>query len=133
MNEKKVQRLRNKQLFQAVLKKGQSVRGSFLALYWLERPGETTSQVGYAVGKRLGNAVRRNKIRRRLRHIQHGYRHLLRQGVALVWLARPYSVQADFHELQMELKRLLYKAGLVGQTSKVESEANGSACADHHH
>ena len=113
MVKNKDRRLRDRNLFQKVLKKGQSVHGSFLTLYWLKEGDGEPSKIGYAVGRRLGKAVARNKMRRRLRHAQYGYNQRLKDGYALVWLARRYGMQADFHCLQREMGALLEQANLL--------------------
>ena len=113
MVKNKDRRLRDRNLFQNVLKKGQSVHGSFLALYWLNDDNGEPSKIGYAVGRRLGTAVARNKMRRRLRHAQYGYNHKLRNGYALVWLVKRSGMQADFRCLQNEMGALLEKANLL--------------------
>jgi ribonuclease P protein component len=63
-------RLSRSRDFDAVYRHGRSVSTRFLTLYWFPResePGEP--RLGLAVPKAAGNAVVRNRIKRRLREI----------------------------------------------------------------
>jgi ribonuclease P protein component len=56
--------------FDAVYRRGRSVSTRFLVLYWF--PREDTSEeprLGLAVPKRVGSAVARNRVKRRLRDL----------------------------------------------------------------
>jgi ribonuclease P protein component len=69
------------------------------------------SRFGYAVPRRTGGAVIRNRIRRRLREL---LRILpLSEGYDLVISVRPEAAQASFHELKTELTMLLKRARLL--------------------
>jgi ribonuclease P protein component len=63
-------RLSRSRDFDAVYRHGRSTSTRFLVLYWFERgdaPGEP--RLGLAVPKAAGNAVTRNRIKRRLREL----------------------------------------------------------------
>jgi ribonuclease P protein component len=63
-------RLSRSRDFDAVYRHGRSVSTRFLTLYWFERPDEPGEpRLGLAVPKAAGNAVVRNRIKRRLREI----------------------------------------------------------------
>lgn len=77
--------------------------------------------MGIVVSGKVGKAVVRNRVRRRLRE---GLRELLAGGVKaeachagtasfdMVVIARPSAAEADFRELRTALKRALARAGL---------------------
>lgn len=75
------------------------------------------NRYGFVVSKRLGKAVRRNKIRRRLREAMRWYDPLLttslRDGVDVVLVARPAVVGASYQELHAALGHILRQAGLL--------------------
>jgi ribonuclease P protein component len=73
--------------------------------------GLISTRWGVVTSKRVGKAVQRNRVRRRLREI---IRVLpLRAGYDLVVTARPDSVDAKFTELHEVLRRLLAEARLL--------------------
>lgn len=80
-----------------MLQQGQRVRHPLLGVGF--RPnGLEYSRVGFAVGKRVGNAVTRNLVRRRLRVITR--LTPLRPGFDIVVTARPDAVSARYGELE---------------------------------
>jgi ribonuclease P protein component len=73
------------------------------------------TRFGYAIPKRVGNAVVRNKIRRRLREILRPLP--LREGFDVVITVRQDAAAASFHELYTELTLLLRRARLLDAAS----------------
>lgn len=72
--------------------------GPLLALALRNDLGGRT-RVGFTVSTKVGNAVIRNRIRRRLREIFRKRRSELPAGIDLVLVARASAAQADFDEL----------------------------------
>jgi len=63
-------RLSRSRDFDAVYRHGRSVSTRFLTLYWFQRADEPGDpRLGFAVPKAVGNAVVRNRIKRKLREI----------------------------------------------------------------
>ena len=73
------------------------------SLLWVRRAREPSGVV-LIVRKSLGSAVRRNRIRRRLRHI---CRHLPLTSDRLVVLVLPSASDSSFLALRAELTRLV--------------------------
>ena len=68
-----------------------------------------SAQVAFLTPKRLGPAVVRNRLRRRMREIYR--RHLdPPQGVYLVWIARPPALDLPFEELKKNMAELLRRS-----------------------
>jgi ribonuclease P protein component len=67
-------------------------------------------QVGYAVGRPVGNAVTRNRVRRRLRAALHEERALVRADFAYLVGATPAAATASFAELRLALRECLRDA-----------------------
>lgn len=77
----------------------------FSATYYL-RPGETESRIGFAVGRAAGNAVVRNRLRRRVREAVRLHRGQLQAGWRIVLNPRRAALTAGFDELEREVERL---------------------------
>jgi len=67
-------------------------------------------RVAYAVGKRVGPAVVRNRVRRRLRAVAQAHRGELRPGGAYLFGAGPAAATAPFAELDAAMGRLLARS-----------------------
>ena len=63
------------------------------------------NRVGFTVSKKLGKAVCRNKIRRRLREIARLHDKDLRQGLDLIFVARSRAVTATYQRLEKDVMR----------------------------
>jgi ribonuclease P protein component len=69
------------------------------------------SRYGFSVSKRVGKAVVRNKVKRRLREILRPLP--LRPGRDIVFFARPAAADADFAALRDAALGLLSRADLI--------------------
>jgi ribonuclease P protein component len=69
------------------------------------------SRFGFSVGKRVGNAVTRNRIKRRLREILRKASFV--EGWDIVIIARPSINGITYGRLQKIIEDLLHKVGLV--------------------
>ena len=69
------------------------------------------SRYAYTVSKRVGNAVVRNRVKRRLREAVRSLP--VSEGFDLVIVTRPEAARATFWELKSELAKLLARAKLL--------------------
>ena len=65
------------------------------------------SRLGLSVSKKVGTAVERNKVRRRLREVFHSSAEGLPGDLDFVISARPAAAEANFEELNEEFLRSL--------------------------
>ena len=94
---------------------GSGHANSYLVLY--ARANHTaTNRVGVTVSKKLGGAVVRNRVRRRLREVYRLNEALFAPGWDLVVVARSRCVRADFGQLTDAYLSLARKAGLLEDT-----------------
>lgn len=85
---------------------------SYLVLY--ARPNRTsTNRVGITVSKKLGCAVVRNRVRRRLREVYHLHETQFAPGWDIVVVARTRCITADFQKLVDAYLSLAEKAGIL--------------------
>ena len=90
---------------------------SYLVLY-ARSNRSATNRVGITVGKKLGSAVVRNRIRRRLREIYRLNELLFLPGWDIVIVARSRSVKTNFNTLNRAYLSLAEKAGLLREEIK---------------
>ena len=98
--------------FKLVRSQGQSWAHRLVVLH--ARPsGLEITRVGFSVGKRIGNAVVRNRVRRRLREAARSLKERQRPGWDTVIIARGPIVEASFGEIRSAVEGLYRKAGLL--------------------
>ncbi|MGH8095082.1 MAG: ribonuclease P protein component [Chthoniobacterales bacterium] len=103
-------RLKRSREFDRVRREGQAFRGGLLTLGVLRPEAEAVFRVGFVTSRRIGGAVVRNRVRRRLREIVRRSQHALGEGIWLVVIARPAAAQADSASLEREWLRLATRA-----------------------
>lgn len=86
------------------------MQGSVVLYY--RRTGRRSTRLGLTVGTKIGSAVVRNRIKRRIREIYRLEEPLLQPGFDLVIVARSRAKTADYHTLERELKKAFAAAGL---------------------
>ena len=99
--------------FKRVRTQGTAQRGRLLLLGVLAEKEEKLFRVGFITSKKIGNAVVRNRVRRRLRDIVRTELARLRPGFWFVLIAHPAAVRATFQELKDEWLRLAERASIL--------------------
>ena len=104
--------LKENHLFRRAYSKGKSAADSRLALY-VRRNGQTANRLGLTVSTKVGRAVVRNRVRRRLREIYRLHEDGLALGCDVVVAARTLAASSDYHQLEKSFLRLADKLGLL--------------------
>jgi ribonuclease P protein component len=109
--------------FAEVRARGRSEQGRYMVCSVAEAASEekkkgagaepTPARVGIITSRRVGGAIERNRVRRRLREIVRADRPRLRGGVWIVVIARRRAVEASFEDLRCEWRRLAKRHGLL--------------------
>jgi ribonuclease P protein component len=94
--------------FDRTLRGGRRVSSDYLALF-LGDNELGRARVGLAVSRKLGNAVVRNKIKRRLRELVRPLVTRAKGGRDIVIVARAQAVDAEFARLRQEIEMLWSK------------------------
>lgn len=108
--ERGANRLRRRQDFVSVLQHGRRLRHRLLSL-GLRPNGLSHNRYGYAIGKRVGTAVVRNRVRRRLRAIVRALP--LAPGYDVVLTASDTSAAASFEALRTAVRSCAERAGIL--------------------
>ena len=97
--------------FRRIYRKGRSAVSGGVVVYCLKnRKG--MSRLGVTVSTKLGHAVVRNRVRRRIREIFRLSQGKMKQGYDIIVVARTRAAHADYWELKRAFEKTCKKLGL---------------------
>ncbi|MFQ5576431.1 MAG: ribonuclease P protein component [Anaerolineae bacterium] len=109
---KRQYRLRKNADFQQVRRMGQSKSTRLMVLVAL--PNHLShSRFGFAVSKRIGNAVRRNKVKRQMREAARLFFEQFQPGWDLLFIARAPIRRASYADIEQSVRHLAQMLNLV--------------------
>ena len=115
MKFKETEGLKKDSDFRNVYKRGNSYANKYLVMYTLEN-NLTTSRIGISVSKKVGNAVVRNKTRRR---IKEAYRlnidEHIKKGYDVVFIARVNIKDVDYEAVEKAIIHLAKKTKMINK------------------
>jgi ribonuclease P protein component len=103
-------RIRDRATFTALARTRPTRRGP-LSLRALPGSGQGPARVAYAIGRHTGNAVERNRVRRRLRAAVHDHAAELAPGAAYLFGASRGAMTMPYEELAASVAVLLRSPG----------------------
>ena len=104
-------RLRKNRDYQRVYRRGKSLAMPLAALVYMQSNG-WGKKAGFSVSKKVGNAVTRNKVRRRMKEIVRPHMPRIKRDVHMIFVARPLAASATFDELDKTIAKLLKRSKL---------------------
>ncbi len=114
-------RLTDSPEFERVYRQGAVYRGALFSVHAF--PNELgTPRLGLTVSRKVGNAVTRNAVRRRLKEVFYSNLSAIPARWDLVVSARPAAAEAEFGDLREEFVRSLGK--LTGSGKLTEASAS---------
>lgn len=109
--------------FKRVYNKGASVSGQNLVVYCRRWRDRDKNRLGLTVSTKVGKAVQRNKIRRRLKEIYRLNEEKLSTGWDIILVARVRSRNAGYSELERDFLSLCTRLKLMAE-EKNEKDTN---------
>ncbi|MBO5727727.1 MAG: ribonuclease P protein component [Oscillospiraceae bacterium] len=98
--------------FRRLYNKGKTAASPYLALY-CRKNRRDGNRLGLTTGVKLGHAVQRNRVRRRLREIYRTNEQRFLPGWDIVVVARVKAVYARYDELERSFLKLARKLELL--------------------
>jgi ribonuclease P protein component len=99
--------------FARMRRDGESFHGKFIVLSVLRVETLAAARIGIVTSRRVGGAVQRNRVRRRLREIVRQAQREILNGVWLVLVARPAAAAAEFQALREDWTRLAQRSSIL--------------------
>lgn len=109
---KKAYRVKKDAEFQKVFHEGTSTANRQFVIYVLEKPNQEHFRVGLSVGKKIGNAVTRNAVKRKIRQSLHELSEELKPDKDFLVIARKPTEKMTLQEIKRSLTHALKKAQL---------------------
>ena len=103
--------------FRRLYHKGKTAVTPYLVVY-SQKTGRGVNRVGYTVSTKLGKAVTRNRVRRRLREVYRLNADKLVRGADMVIVARSACINGDFAKLEKAFLHACGELGLIRREEK---------------
>ncbi|MBM7601360.1 ribonuclease P protein component [Virgibacillus halotolerans] len=110
---KKQFRIKKNKEFQLAFREGKSFANRQLVIYYLEKTEQAHFRIGLSVGKKIGNAVVRNRIKRYLRKAFQELEADILRPADIVIIARNPTNKMGYEEIKKSLIHLLNRERLL--------------------
>lgn len=111
---KKRYRIKDNKEFQYVFKNGKSFANRQLVIYYVKKSSEQKHfRIGLSVGKKIGNAVMRNRIKRYLRQAFQELEGKVLPTYDMVIIARQPTKRMNSYDIKKSLVHLLSRERLL--------------------
>ena len=110
---RKAYRVKKEREFQAVFHTGDSFANRKFVVYRLEKPGQPHFRVGLSVGKKVGNAVNRNEVKRKIRAAVYSIKEEIDPELDFIVIARPSVKGLTYDEVRSNLVHVLKLAKII--------------------
>lgn len=98
--------------FKRLYYKGGSIGCDILVVYY-KKTKLPCNRLGITVGKKVGGAVVRNRVKRLIRESYRLIENEINLNYDIVIVARSKCAEADFHAVSGSIKRLFKKCGII--------------------
>ena len=105
---KRYEMVKSHEEFNEIINKGNRLKGKYIYIFFKNKDFDKPN-FGIAVGKKLGNAVVRNKFKRQFRNIVDKNRFLFKNNNNYIIMIKKEANNASFSELETDLINALKK------------------------
>jgi ribonuclease P protein component len=107
-----LQRMRKNAEFKKVYSQGRYYVEKYVVIYIIKNASDY-NKVGYSVSKKIGKAVQRNLVKRRMREIYRLNGDRIKKGFDMVFTARTGSAAAEFSDIRKCMESAMFRARLL--------------------
>lgn len=104
--------LRNTRQFNQVYKRGKSIVNRHVVMYYVKN-GLDYNQVGFSVSKKVGKAVIRNRVKRKLKESFRLNEEKITVGYDIVFVARVRCKDSNYKEMEKAMLHCFRKGNLM--------------------
>lgn len=101
---KKIEIIKSSRDYTAIINTNKSRKNKYFSIYYRENNGD--SKYGITVPKKTGNAVERNKIKRRIKSIIDNNKNTIQKGYDYVIIVKKGIIDLTYLDIQKELLKL---------------------------
>lgn len=113
---KKTNMLKKNKDFSYCYRRGKKIHNGIFTLYFVT--SKYNKRAGFTVSKKVGNAVVRNKVRRRLKEAFALVLPQVKGNCSVIFVATPKITQENFWDIHAKMEKSLEKAMLINCHSK---------------
>ncbi|MCP3739953.1 ribonuclease P protein component [Rossellomorea sp. BNER] len=122
---RKDQRVKKNSEFQDIFQKGTSFANRQFVVYKLKKPKQSEFRIGLSVSKKIGNAVKRNQIKRYVRQVFLELKAEVKKEYDYVIIARKPAAEMNFHEVKKSLIHVFKRGSVLKMKSNGENVKKG--------
>lgn len=118
---KKAFRVKKNEDFQWILKNGQYFANRQFVVYYIYETGRKQFCFGISVGKKLGHAVLRNRIKRKIRACIRDYQAEIPNNIKMIVMARNGCINLSHEDFEKGFVHLLVHAKIIRRKESEKS------------
>ena len=103
---KKFEIVKQNQLFNEIINNNRYIKSKVYKIYYKDND-LAFPRFGIAVGKKIGNAVNRNKIKRQVKVIVDNNKKMFKNGRDYIIMVREAIKDISFKEMELELQKMM--------------------------
>ena len=96
---RKINTIKKNDEFLKVIKNGKYIKENCFTIYYIDNKDDNYYRFGISIGKKVGKAFLRNKIKRRLREIINKYKSLYKNGEEYIIIIKKEINDVSFSQL----------------------------------
>jgi len=111
---KKIITIKRSRDFSRAFKRGKSVADKYLVIYIYKNNIEI-NRIGISIGKKVGNSVNRNRVKRLIRENYRQIKASLEVGFDVIFIPRQLSKDAKCKDIYNSIFKLFKKLGILSK------------------